>query len=145
MSVNGFTESLASFAPCGTRSLTEPSKEIGFTVFFMGELLIKIGFTSARSHFFGSDWAWNLFDALIVLLALFNLVVEFGLTMWVLDASTLTIARVIRLTRLTRLRVTFLRLRARHRATVFVPCCNGVFTKPHSRGPCLVKCHGQTS
>jgi len=80
-----------------------PMVEIGFTVFFMGELLIKIGFTSARSHFFGSDWAWNLFDALIVLLALFNLVVEFGLTMWVLDASTLTIARVIRLTRLTRL------------------------------------------
>lgn len=81
-----------------------PLIEILFTTFFVGELLLKIAyFRSVRALFSGPEWAWNLFDAFICLLAIFHLVVEFGVHSVEMGSNALTIVRVIRLSRLTRI------------------------------------------
>jgi len=76
--------------------------EIGFTTFFVLELLIRLKVVGIRKHFFGPDWGWNYFDVGIIAISLVNLFME------LLSANSksgpgLTVLRLVRLTRLSRM------------------------------------------
>jgi len=69
--------------------------------FFFFEMLLRIYIAGLRTHCFGADWCWNLFDALILLISVVDLVIS---TLILSSGDTsLTILRVIRLSRLSRM------------------------------------------
>jgi len=77
--------------------------EIVFTSIFVFELCIKIFVLGIRTHFFGSDWAWSFFDAFIVAIACFDLVIAEVLHSSGQSFSDVTIIKLVRLARLTRI------------------------------------------
>merc|ERR1712226_1803836 len=46
--------------------------EIAFTAFFTLEFLAKIQIFGCKAYWFGPEWAWNWFDALLLLIALID-------------------------------------------------------------------------
>lgn len=50
--------------------------EISFTVFFIGEIIVKMRVFGAKDYLFGADWYWSWFDILCVALA----IVDIGIT-----------------------------------------------------------------
>jgi len=76
--------------------------DFGFAVFFFFEMLIRIGYLGLREHFLGHDWAWNLFDALMVFLAAFDILMT-TLVAEESPAQHFTVMRFLRMTRLVRL------------------------------------------
>mmetsp|Transcript_66701 Transcript_66701/g.124597 ORF Transcript_66701/g.124597 Transcript_66701/m.124597 type:complete len:619 (-) Transcript_66701:211-2067(-) len=70
-----------------------------FTGFFMVELVIRL-VAQRRSFFFGSEWRWNLFDLLLVMLSVIDLAssVEGGLS-----ASYIRVLKILRMVRVLRI------------------------------------------
>lgn len=82
--------------------------ETFFTCFFVTEFLIRVRQGGCYRHFFGSDWAWNWFDFLIVCSAVLDnvlsLLAESGLRgMSSINLNHLLILRLARLARISRL------------------------------------------
>jgi len=75
--------------------------ELLFTLFFTGEMCLRIYFSGLWHHFLGDDSSWNVFDAIIVIIAIVDTLIDF--LMLDLNVSALTLLRTIRLTRLSRL------------------------------------------
>eukprot|EP00413_Alexandrium_margalefii_P018542 CAMPEP_0204548782 /NCGR_PEP_ID=MMETSP0661-20131031/23840_1 /ASSEMBLY_ACC=CAM_ASM_000606 /TAXON_ID=109239 /ORGANISM="Alexandrium margalefi, Strain AMGDE01CS-322" /LENGTH=637 /DNA_ID=CAMNT_0051555707 /DNA_START=55 /DNA_END=1968 /DNA_ORIENTATION=- len=83
--------------------------EFSFTLVFVVELAMKIITHGPRKFFFGSDWTWNWFDTVVVLIAILDLVLT--LVGNVVDLGNLTVVRLLRFARLTKL-VRVLKLKA---------------------------------
>lgn len=47
--------------------------EITFTIFFIGEILVKVRVFGVRQFLFGPDWYWSWFDIVCILVAIFDL------------------------------------------------------------------------
>lgn len=99
----------------GIRADVEPSwkgwiyLEACFTVFFFFELVIKmVSKKSVKAFCCGEDCMWNIFDTLLVLIALVDLVIELSHTPT--DLRGVTVLRLLRLFRLSRV-VRLLRIR----------------------------------
>jgi len=79
--------------------------EICFTFFFVTELAIKVRYLGLLETYLGSDWQWNLFDTIIVLVAVMDLAFyifeHLNLTIHV-DFTKVTVIRLVRLLRITR-------------------------------------------
>ncbi|CAJ1334699.1 unnamed protein product [Effrenium voratum] len=52
--------------------------EISFTVFFIGEIIVKFRVFGRRDFLCGSDWYWSWFDILCVILALIDMGITYG-------------------------------------------------------------------
>lgn len=78
-----------------------------FTVLFLGELLMRL-FVDRCSFFSTSSWAWNVFDTVVVLSAMFELAIDFiqlvstSKVGAVGNASNLRIIRIVRTARIIR-------------------------------------------
>ncbi|CAK9006155.1 unnamed protein product [Durusdinium trenchii] len=70
---------LASTAVAGISADNDPDGiawtvlEAIFTLFFLGELIVRMTFFGVREFLFGSDWYWSWFDILCVVLALIDM------------------------------------------------------------------------
>mmetsp|Transcript_60749 Transcript_60749/g.142106 ORF Transcript_60749/g.142106 Transcript_60749/m.142106 type:complete len:579 (-) Transcript_60749:79-1815(-) len=81
--------------------------EISFTVFFIGEILVKMYVFGTHEYLLGADWYWSWFDILCVVLA----IVDFGITYGTAaaeseqssDAGTLSSLKMLKLARLGRI------------------------------------------
>jgi len=82
--------------------------EATFTLIFICELLLKVCAFGIRTYCCGPDCFWNLFDALIVLIAVFDFV--FTIIGTIVNLRNFTIIRLLRFARLTKL-VRVLRLK----------------------------------
>lgn len=99
--------------------------EVFFTVFFLFEFCMKVKAMGWSYHFLGPDWSWNMFDFIIVILALVDLIITAAGQLFDasdIDLNTLTLMRLARLIRITRL-VKLLRLKVFKELTLMV---NGV-------------------
>eukprot|EP00811_Abedinium_folium_P032359 NODE_540_length_2951_cov_17.177408.p1 GENE.NODE_540_length_2951_cov_17.177408~~NODE_540_length_2951_cov_17.177408.p1 ORF type:complete len:881 (+),score=189.74 NODE_540_length_2951_cov_17.177408:316-2643(+) len=76
--------------------------DLTFTVIFSGESLLKMYRLKFRGFVRGPDSTWNLFDLVIVIMALVDIVLE-SLPDIKLDTSQFTVLRLVRLARLARL------------------------------------------
>jgi len=77
--------------------------ETAFMFFFLFEALYKLNQSGCKQHFCGPDWGWNCFDAIIVLLAIIDLIIIISQVDMGASASQVSVVRLARLTRLTRL------------------------------------------
>jgi len=82
--------------------------DAGFAFIFATELVVKLRLLGIRDYFFGTDSRWNVFEAVLVMLALVELVAAFvkpaggeGGTGG--GTTNLSLFRILRLTRITRL------------------------------------------
>ena len=79
--------------------------EMMFTVFFMGEVLVKLRVFGFKEYLWGSDWYWSWFDILCVILA----VVDLSLTLSAAaagsksDTGALSSLKMLKLARLGRI------------------------------------------
>lgn len=81
--------------------------EVFFSLFFLAELVYKSIRHGVRDFVFGIDWRWNLFDSLIVALALIDIVIMFeaaiSQTQSNEDLNSVSVIRIVRLSRVTRM------------------------------------------
>mmetsp|Transcript_97693 Transcript_97693/g.226549 ORF Transcript_97693/g.226549 Transcript_97693/m.226549 type:complete len:814 (-) Transcript_97693:60-2501(-) len=75
--------------------------ELGFTLIFLLEVMVKVRVYGLAQHFCGSDMLWNVFDFLVVVLAVADLIVT--LLGDVLTLGNVTLVRLLRFARLTKL------------------------------------------
>merc|ERR1712048_1024989 len=74
--------------------------EITFIVLFSLEILFRVWYTGWREHLCGHDWAWNMFDVLLIIVAVGGEVYQ-GFT-GSEKTEKLTILRLVRFMRLAR-------------------------------------------
>jgi hypothetical protein len=88
--------------------------DLAFTVFFTFEIIVKMWLSGLREHFFGSDWAWNAFDGVVVIFAVFDVALGCiaapsnnvnGAVALVRLARLARLTRMMRLLRILRLRI----------------------------------------
>eukprot|EP00811_Abedinium_folium_P034040 NODE_6957_length_1621_cov_13.890228.p1 GENE.NODE_6957_length_1621_cov_13.890228~~NODE_6957_length_1621_cov_13.890228.p1 ORF type:complete len:442 (-),score=98.47 NODE_6957_length_1621_cov_13.890228:150-1475(-) len=77
--------------------------EITFCIIFGAEAFLKMGRCGLYTHFCGSDRTWNMFDFMIVLLAVMDIILTETAMSLDFNPNTFTVFRLIRLTRLARL------------------------------------------
>eukprot|EP00928_Gymnodinium_smaydae_P054225 TRINITY_DN38038_c0_g1_i1.p1 TRINITY_DN38038_c0_g1~~TRINITY_DN38038_c0_g1_i1.p1 ORF type:complete len:747 (+),score=148.76 TRINITY_DN38038_c0_g1_i1:166-2406(+) len=100
--------------------------ELLFTLFFFGELLIKLKRDGCLEFFIGSDFLWNIFDFFIVGVALLDLACSAYMLLSGeegLDLGGIMIIKIMRLVRLARL-VKLLRFKIFHELKMMI---QGVF------------------
>ncbi|CAE7555982.1 unnamed protein product [Symbiodinium natans] len=78
--------------------------EIFFTVFFVGEICVKLRVFGVREYLVGKDWYWSWFDILCVVLALVDLAVTYGtMDSAASDSGSLSSLKMLKLARLGRI------------------------------------------
>eukprot|EP00928_Gymnodinium_smaydae_P047453 TRINITY_DN31674_c0_g1_i1.p1 TRINITY_DN31674_c0_g1~~TRINITY_DN31674_c0_g1_i1.p1 ORF type:complete len:570 (-),score=60.40 TRINITY_DN31674_c0_g1_i1:213-1922(-) len=75
--------------------------DILFAIVYSIELILKLSISGIRSFYFGQDWAWNVFDTCVLVLAILDIISTSGSS--VINFTFLRLARIFRLTRLVRL------------------------------------------
>eukprot|EP00928_Gymnodinium_smaydae_P097467 TRINITY_DN8837_c0_g1_i1.p1 TRINITY_DN8837_c0_g1~~TRINITY_DN8837_c0_g1_i1.p1 ORF type:complete len:452 (-),score=49.45 TRINITY_DN8837_c0_g1_i1:153-1508(-) len=77
-----------------------------FALMFLAELAIKLCFLGCKEYFFGRDARWHIFDFILALIALLDIIAlavkEMSSDEYV-DTSSLSLMRLVRLSRLTRI------------------------------------------
>jgi len=79
--------------------------EITFTIFFIGEIFVKVRVFGFRQFLFGPDWYWSWFDIVCILVAIFDLsltYISFALNIN-LDAGPVSSLKSLKLARLGRI------------------------------------------
>ena len=75
---------LASAAVAGISVDNDPESliwnvlEVLFTIFFLGEIVVKLKVFGVKDFFWGADWYWSWFDLLCVVLALVEMVITYS-------------------------------------------------------------------
>lgn len=92
----------------GTGWGTPQTVDLVFTIIFLTEMLVKIGRTGLKQHFFGKDARWNCFDGIVVTLGISDSLMTLIISMQSsheggFNPSSFMALRMIRLARIARL------------------------------------------
>jgi len=104
--LNTITIGITNYYPSGDD--IKPSKgwffvELGFTGIFTFEMVMKLWNSGLIVYLFGNDYAWNLFDSVIVVLAIVESVLNAFTNLSFAEVRVLKVFRLLRLARVVRL------------------------------------------